>query len=45
MATKDNSETPNLRLFGDICVYHEEKNKSECILVKNDKKCGKHING
>lgn len=40
MATESDQEIQNVRLFGDVFLYDEDKNKSECILMKNGKKCG-----
>lgn len=45
MATENNPETQNVRLFGDVFLYDDVANKSECILMKNNKKCGSKING
>lgn len=45
MATEINPDIQNLRLFGDIFLYDEEAKKSECILLKNNKKCGSTIKG
>lgn len=40
MAEANNQELTAAYLFGDIFIYHSSEKKSECILKKNDKKCG-----
>lgn len=34
MAEENNQEIQSVNLFGDVFLYDEEKDKSECILMK-----------